>query len=239
MLTLSKTAPAARLHADRAAGGHRHHRHPDRPAAAGRAEGPRGRQPHQVRQQPQAARPGRPPLSRRASASAARHRLLSARRQRRVRHLLFPLAAVPRARQPLRSALGSVPFPPPDGPTTVYYPGNNNVYSQPVPIFLCPSDPSVGPGGVVTIDGVSFGASCYAPNALVIGAERPHHDPSTAIRRARPASPPTSRTARRTPFSMPRNMPAAPTRPWRRRSGTAARRGRTARPPRSPGCRRP
>ena len=31
-----------------------------------------------------------------------------------------------------RSALGTVPFPPPDGPTTVYYPGNNNVYSQPV-----------------------------------------------------------------------------------------------------------
>src|SRR5829696_4427928 len=39
-----------------------------------------------------------------------------------------------------RSALGSVTFPPPDGPTAVYYPGNNKVYSQPVPIFLCPSD---------------------------------------------------------------------------------------------------
>ena len=33
----------ARLHADRAAGRHRHHRHPDRPAAARRPEGPRGR----------------------------------------------------------------------------------------------------------------------------------------------------------------------------------------------------
>src|SRR5262245_50151529 len=31
-----------------------------------------------------------------------------------------------------RSALGSVPFPAPDGPTTVYYPGNNKIYSQPV-----------------------------------------------------------------------------------------------------------
>src|SRR5262245_40600981 len=41
-----------------------------------------------------------------------------------------------------RSALGVVPFPPPEGPTAVYYPGNNNVYSQPVPVFLCPSDPS-------------------------------------------------------------------------------------------------
>ena len=65
-------------------------------------------------------------------------------------------------------ALDSVPFPPPVGPTTVYWPGNNKVYSQPVPTFLCPSDPSVGPGGVVTVDGVPFGASCYAPNAMVI-----------------------------------------------------------------------
>jgi prepilin-type N-terminal cleavage/methylation domain-containing protein/prepilin-type processing-associated H-X9-DG protein len=67
-----------------------------------------------------------------------------------------------------KSALGSVTFPPPDGPTTVYYSGNNKVYSQPVPIFLCPSDPSVGPDGGVMINGVSFGASCYAFNALVV-----------------------------------------------------------------------
>ena len=67
-----------------------------------------------------------------------------------------------------RSALGSVPFPPPDGPTAVYYPGNNKVYSQSVPIFLCPSDPSVGPDGGVTVAGVSFGASCYGFNALVV-----------------------------------------------------------------------
>jgi prepilin-type N-terminal cleavage/methylation domain-containing protein len=67
-----------------------------------------------------------------------------------------------------RSALGTVPFPPPDGPTAVYYPGNNGVYSKPVKGFLCPSDPSVGPGGVVSVAGVSFGASCYAFNALVV-----------------------------------------------------------------------
>jgi prepilin-type N-terminal cleavage/methylation domain-containing protein len=67
-----------------------------------------------------------------------------------------------------RSALGSVPFPPPDGPTAVYYPGTNKVYSQSVPIFLCPSDPSVGRDGVVSVAGVSFGASCYAFNALVV-----------------------------------------------------------------------
>jgi prepilin-type N-terminal cleavage/methylation domain-containing protein len=67
-----------------------------------------------------------------------------------------------------RSALGTVPFPPPDGPTTVYYPGNNKVYSQPVPVFLCPSDPSLGPDSSVTVAGVSFGASCYGFNGLVV-----------------------------------------------------------------------
>ena len=34
------------LHVDRVAGGDRHHRHPDRPAAARRPKGPRGRRPH-------------------------------------------------------------------------------------------------------------------------------------------------------------------------------------------------
>src|SRR5215207_5859307 len=29
-----------------------------------------------------------------------------------------------------RTALGTVPFPAPDGPTSVYFPGNNNVYRQ-------------------------------------------------------------------------------------------------------------
>jgi prepilin-type N-terminal cleavage/methylation domain-containing protein len=68
-----------------------------------------------------------------------------------------------------RTALGVVPFPPPDGPTTVYYPGNNKVYGQRVAAFLCPSDSSVGADGVVTINGVPFGASCYGANALVMG----------------------------------------------------------------------
>jgi prepilin-type N-terminal cleavage/methylation domain-containing protein len=72
-----------------------------------------------------------------------------------------------------RAALGSVPFPPPDGATTVLYPGNNKVYSRPVPVFLCPSDPSVGPDGVVTINGDPFGASCYAPNGMVVGPKGP------------------------------------------------------------------
>ena len=64
-------------------------------------------------------------------------------------------------------ALGKVLLPPPDGPTTFCFPGNNNVYSQPVPAFLCPVDPSVGSGGVVTVNGLTFGASCYAANSQV------------------------------------------------------------------------
>jgi prepilin-type N-terminal cleavage/methylation domain-containing protein len=67
-----------------------------------------------------------------------------------------------------RSALDVVPFPPPVGPTAVYYPGNNKVYSQRVAVYLCPSDPSAGSDGVVLIKGVSFGAACYGPNALVM-----------------------------------------------------------------------
>ena len=61
-------------------------------------------------------------------------------------------------------AWGSVPLS--TGPVTIYYPGNNDVYRQPVPIFVCPSDPSVEPGGLVTVDGISWGASCYARNCL-------------------------------------------------------------------------
>ena len=58
-----------RLHADRVAGGDRDHRHPDRPAAARRPEGPRGRRPHAVHEQPQADRPGAAQLPRRQPAS--------------------------------------------------------------------------------------------------------------------------------------------------------------------------
>ena len=62
-------------------------------------------------------------------------------------------------------ALGPVAFS--SGTITMYCPINNNVYSQKVPIFLCRSDPSVAPGGVVTVDGYTFGASCYASNSQV------------------------------------------------------------------------
>ena len=62
-----------------------------------------------------------------------------------------------------RAALGTLEFPAPDGPRTVCYPGNNTVYSRPVSVFLCPSDPSIGAEGVVTINGV--------PSALPVRAQ--------------------------------------------------------------------
>ena len=132
-----------------------------------------------------------------------------------------------------RSAWGAVPFPPPAGATAVYYPGNNGVYRQPVTVFLCPSDPSVGPGGTVLIGGETFGASSYAPNGLVSGV-----GPPMPAHRAGPPSPP-SQTARRTRFSTPRSTPAAPIRRCHRRSRTAAPHGRTARPWPSPGSPHP
>jgi prepilin-type N-terminal cleavage/methylation domain-containing protein len=79
------------------------------------------------------------------------------------------------------SARGLVPFPAPDGPTPAYYPGNNDVYSRRVSGFLCPSDPSVGRDGVVTINGAPFGASSYAANALVI-SEKPMPGPQGRAR---------------------------------------------------------
>src|SRR5262249_41626316 len=59
------------------------------------------------------------------------------------------------------------------GTVTILWPGNNSVYSQPVPTFLCPSDPSVGPGGSVTVAGLSWGASSYAANSQAFSARVP------------------------------------------------------------------
>jgi len=66
------------------------------------------------------------------------------------------------------------------GPTMMYFPGNNNVYSQAVSVFICPTDPSVESGGVVTIDDVSWGASCYAVNSQVVAKWNRDTDPPTA-----------------------------------------------------------
>jgi prepilin-type N-terminal cleavage/methylation domain-containing protein len=80
------------------------------------------------------------------------------------------------------SSLGSVPFPSPVGPTAAHYPGNNNVYRQSLTVLLCPSDSSVGRDGVVVVKGVTFGASSYAPSALLsaevnLNANPPTTDP--------------------------------------------------------------
>src|SRR5262245_12723526 len=76
-----------------------------------------------------------------------------------------------------RSSFDTAPFLSPVGPTTLHYPGNNNVYSRSVVTFLCPSDPSVGPEGTVLIGGETFGASSYAPNGLVSGVGPPSPGP--------------------------------------------------------------
>jgi prepilin-type N-terminal cleavage/methylation domain-containing protein len=76
-----------------------------------------------------------------------------------------------------RSSHDTAQFLSPVGPTTLYYPGNNNVYGRPVAMLLCPSDPSVGPGGTVLIGGETFGASSYAPNGLISGNGPPTPGP--------------------------------------------------------------
>jgi hypothetical protein len=48
----------------------------------------------------------------------------------------------------------------------IYFAGNNGVYAKPVKTYICPSDPSVEAGGVVTLNsGSVWGASSYAGNA--------------------------------------------------------------------------
>jgi prepilin-type N-terminal cleavage/methylation domain-containing protein len=82
----------------------------------------------------------------------------------------------------VRSSLGTAPFLSPVGPTTLYYAGNNNVYSRPVATFLCPSDPSVESGGIVMIDRTPFGAASYAPNGLISGIGPPTPSPQGTTR---------------------------------------------------------
>jgi hypothetical protein len=60
----------------------------------------------------------------------------------------------------------------PTGPITMFFPGNNSVYSQRLSVLLCPSDPSVGGDGVVTVNGIAWGASCYAGNSEVFALTR-------------------------------------------------------------------
>lgn len=60
-------------------------------------------------------------------------------------------------------SLGSVALA--TGPVAIHYAVNNDVYRQALPVYVCPSDPSVESGGVVTINGVTWGAACYAGNS--------------------------------------------------------------------------
>ena len=175
-------------------------------------------------------------LSRRAWASAARHRLLSAGQRRVFGTYFFHLLPYRRARQPLSkrpgqcaiSAAGRTDHGVLSGQQQRLQPAGEDL---PLPFGSQRRSGRCRDDQWAFVRRVLLRAQCHGD----FGED----SPPPSVRRARPASPPTSRTALRTPFSMPRNMPAAPIRPWRRRSRTAARRGRTARPPRSPGSRRP
>ena len=79
-------------------------------------------------------------------------------------------------------SLGDANFAAPVGTTWLRYSGNNGVYAKTTATMLCPSDPSVSSDGKVLVDGVTFGATCYAPNALVnavadVNATPPTMDP--------------------------------------------------------------
>jgi prepilin-type N-terminal cleavage/methylation domain-containing protein len=57
------------------------------------------------------------------------------------------------------------------GGVSVYYPGNNGVYSQPIKTLNCPADPSGSPGGQVTVNGATWGIGNYAFNSLIFSQE--------------------------------------------------------------------
>ena len=98
---------------------------------------------------------GRSQLPRRAPAPAARRRLLPDSEHGAFGTYWFHLLPYLEQGNLYRSSLGSVPFPPPDGPTAVYYPGNDNVYSQRVAVFLARRT-RASTSGVLTVDGVSW-----------------------------------------------------------------------------------
>jgi prepilin-type N-terminal cleavage/methylation domain-containing protein len=50
---------------------------------------------------------------------------------------------------------------------SIYFPGNNNVYQQPLKMYRCPSDSSIPPAGQITANGFTWGACSYAFNALI------------------------------------------------------------------------
>jgi prepilin-type N-terminal cleavage/methylation domain-containing protein len=92
---------------------------------------------------------------------------------------LFHLLPFLEQRNLYDSALGPVPLP--TGTVTIYFPGNNKVYSQPLPVLICPSDPSAE-SGVVTVDGFDWGVSCYAPNSQAFAPVRGNPQSKTRFR---------------------------------------------------------
>src|SRR5262249_25465172 len=51
---------------------------------------------------------------------------------------------------------------------SIYAAANNGVYAKPVKAFVCPADPSVESGGVVTLNsGAVWGAGSYAANMQI------------------------------------------------------------------------
>ena len=140
---------ASGVHADRVAGGDRHHRHPHRPAAAGRAEGPRGRRTHPVRQQPQADRPGPALLPRRQRQLPARHadrHDLSDRRKRSTTSITCcPTSSRPRyynAYRPNGVWLQPQPYDVPGGAANLYPQSINGVVLS---VFCLPQRPQREP----------------------------------------------------------------------------------------------
>jgi prepilin-type N-terminal cleavage/methylation domain-containing protein len=65
-----------------------------------------------------------------------------------------------------RSSLGG----PWRGVSNMYLPWNNGVYSTPIEALLCPSNPSAQPNPI-SVNGVSWGVSCYGFNALIFFKE--------------------------------------------------------------------
>jgi prepilin-type N-terminal cleavage/methylation domain-containing protein len=63
------------------------------------------------------------------------------------------------------ASLGVTPTLTGSATATIYYPGNNNVYAQPIPTFVCPSDPGTS-DGTVSLGGITYGAASYGFNAL-------------------------------------------------------------------------
>ena len=191
-----------RFHADRAAGRHRHHRRPDRPAPARRAGGPRGGPADAVRQQPQAdrARPAQlPHRRRRFPMGVSKIPLLGARRHR-LPVGLRSLAGWS-AQALLLGYLDQVPMY--NAANFSWCPGasgnmggsasNSTIYNTVLAPFLCPSDPNAGRCAITA----TTRASGRPPT-------RARSTPRGCSRSSTPTGSATAPTARPTPSPSPR-----------------------------------